>query len=686
MTQLLNDNPLLHPGFLLPFDRIAPEHVEPAITQLIAEAEARLAQFSAEAGGSPRTYANTLERLDKLTEPLDLAMGIVRHLEGVATTAPLREAYNRVEPLAAAFYSRLPLDEGIWNALQAYAETDEAKKLTGTRRRYLTRTLSAFRRQGAALPRAQKAELEKIDVELAQVTTKYSENVLDSTNSFEYLMGAEEELSGLPPTAVVMARESAEAKGKPGWRFTLQAPSYLAVMTYLDDARVRELVYRAYQSRATREPHGNELLLLKTLQLRRAKAVILGYRDFADYAIDERMAVNGEKAQAFLNDLKRKTERHFARENQELNDFRRQLEGAAAPPVEPWDLAYYAEKLRRAKYDLDEEMLRPYFPLDQVVQGMFEIVCRLFGVRVVERLGVPVWDPAVKFYDLQDAGGQHLASFYADWFPRENKRGGAWMDAFITGSPVEGRPGVLRPHLGLMCGNMTPPTAGKPALLTHREVETVFHEFGHLLHHSLSRVDVRSLSGTNVAWDFVELPSQIMENWCWERESLDLFARHYETGAPLPEELFTRLRAARDFRAANAQMRQLSFGFVDLALHREYSPERDGNVIAYTRGMMNAFSPVPLKEDHAMINAFTHLFASAMGYAAGYYSYKWAEVLDADAFTAFKKEGIFSREAGLRFRNEILARGDAADPAELYRAFVGRDPDSRALLARAGLL
>ena len=653
--------------------------------QLIVEAEARLAQFGVEAG-IPRTYENTLERLDKLTEPLDLAMGIVRHLEGVATTAPLREAYNRVEPLAAAFYARLPLDEGIWTALQAYAGTDEAKALTGTRGRYLTRTLSAFRRHGAALPREQKAELEKIDVELAQVTTKYSENVLDSTNAFEYLMSTEEELAGLPPTAVIMARESAEAKGKPGWRFTLQAPSYLAVMTYLDDARVRELIYRAYQSRASREPHANEPLIRRILELRRAKASILGYRDFADYAIDERMAVNGGKAQAFLDDLKQKTERHFARENDELNAFRRQLGGAAAPAVEPWDLAYYAERLRRAKYDLDEEMLRPYFPLDQVVQGMFEIVGRLFGVHVVERLGVPVWDPAVKFYDLQDSGGEHLGSFYADWFPRENKRGGAWMDAFITGSPVEGRPGVLAPHLGLMCGNMTPPTAGKPALLTHREVETVFHEFGHLLHHSLSRVEVRSLSGTNVAWDFVELPSQIMENWCWERESLDLFARHYETGAPLPEDLFTRLRAARDFRAANAQMRQLSFGFVDLALHREYSPERDGNVIAYTRQMMNGFSPVPLKDDHAMINAFTHLFANAMGYAAGYYSYKWAEVLDADAFTAFKKEGIFSREAGLRFRNEILARGDAADPAELYRAFMGRDPDSNALLTRAGLL
>jgi oligopeptidase A len=260
------------------------------------------------------------------------------------------------------------------------------------------------------------------------------------------------------------------------------------------------------------------------------------------------------------------------------------------------------------------------------------------------------------------------------------------MDAFITGHPVAGRPGVFSAHLGLMCGNMTPPTGGKPALLTHREVETVFHEFGHLLHHCLSRVEVRSLAGTNVVWDFVELPSQIMENWCWERESLDLLARHYETGETLPEELFTRLRAARAFRAANAQMRQLSFGITDLALHREYSPERDGNVIEYSRRLLNQFSAVPLPPEHAMINGFTHLFASAMGYAAGYYSYKWAEVLDADAFTAFKKEGIFSRDTGMRFRSNILAKGDSEDPAQLFRAFMGRDPDSSALLQRAGLV
>ena len=679
-----SENPLLNPGFPIVFDRIRPDHVEPAIATLLGDAEARLAVFGSDAG--PRTYANTMDRLDRLTEPLDLAMGIVRHLESVATTPVLREVYNKVEPMAAAFYSRIPLHEGIWHALQAFAGTDEAKALTGTGKRYLERTMSFFRRQGAALPKDAKAELEKIDVELAQITTKFSENVLDSTNAFELIIEREEDLAGLPPTAIEMAREGAQSKGAAGWRFTLQAPSYLAVTTYLDNAAVRERMYRAFTTRAAREPFDNAQNMQRILALRHARARVLGYADFADLAIDERMAQNGAKAQAFLAGLQIQTQPFFERENGELASFRKQLEGPAAPALEPWDVGYYSEKLRQAKYDFDEEMLRPYFSLDGVVAGMFEIVGRLYGIQVTERAGVACWDAAVKFFDIVDADGAVLGSFYADWFPRENKRGGAWMDAFVTGHPVEGKPGVYTPHLGLMCGNMTPPAGGKPALLTHREVETVFHEFGHLLHHCLSRVEVRSLAGTSVVWDFVELPSQIMENWCWERESLDLLARHYETGAALPDELFSRLHAARTFRAANNQMRQLSFGMVDLALHREYSPERDGSAVDYSRRLLNGFSAVPLPNDHAMMLSFTHLFANAMGYAAGYYSYKWAEVLDADAFTAFKKEGIFSREAGMRFRNNILARGDSRDPAELFRAFMGRDPDAAALLQRAGLV
>jgi oligopeptidase A len=348
--------------------------------------------------------------------------------------------------------------------------------------------------------------------------------------------------------------------------------------------------------------------------------------------------------------------------------------------LQPWDIGYWAEKQRAKLYDFDEEALRPYFPLEHVVSGMFDIFGRVLGIRVTEESGVPMWDPHVRTYAVHDrASDAYLGSFYADWFPRENKRGGAWMDALITGNPAESKP-----HLGLICGNLTPPLDGKPALLTHREVETIFHEFGHLLHHLLSRVEVRSLAGTSVAWDFVELPSQIMENWCWERESLDLFARHWETGAAIPDDLFQKMRRARTFRAANTQMRQVGFGFMDLALHREW--DGSGDVIAWSRAVLQQFSPAPFPPEHAMLASFTHLFSSPVGYGAGYYSYKWAEVLDADAFTRFKKEGVFSASTGREYRDKILARGDSEDPAELYRSFMGRDPDPNALLVRAGLV
>ena len=658
-------NPLLEISFRVPFDKIEAAHVEPAMDELLADAARRLDETIAS--------ERPLHALDVMTERLDYAMNVVRHLESVATTPALRAVFNAVQPKVSAFYSSLPLNEGLWNAIKRYAGTEEARALTGTMKRFLTKTMDSFKRHGAELDPAGKARLKEIDVALTEATTKFSENVLDSTNAYELVLTEERKLAGLPPAAVAAARASAEAKGKAGWRFTLQGPSYLALMTYLDDARIREDVWRAYNSRAASGAHDNRPLLVKILELRNEKARLLGFRDFADLVLDDRMAHQGDAAQKFLDDLRAKTERRFEEENAELTAFARRK-------LEPWDIAYWAEKQRAALYDFDEEALRPYLPLERVVNGMFEIFGRVFGIRVVEEKGVPAWDPQVKCYAIQDRGtGQKLGSFYADWYPRENKRGGAWMDSILTGNPAEGRL-----HLGLICGNLTPPVDGKPALLTHREAETIFHEFGHLLHHLLSRVEVRSLAGTSVAWDFVELPSQIMENWCWERESLDLLARHWETGEPIPDELFHKMKRAKTFRAANAQMRQLGFGFVDLALHRNWDGKSD--VLAYARDLLAKFSAAPLPQDYAMITGFTHLFASPVGYGAGYYSYKWAEVLDADAFTRFRKEGIFSEATGRDFREKVLARGDSEDPALLYRSFMGRDPDPNALLERAGLM
>ena len=663
-------NPLLEIQFRVPFDKIGAADVEPAIDQLLASSALRLEQTIAS--------KQPLQALDTMTEPLDWAMNVVRHLESVATTPAFRAAHNAVQPKVSAFYSSLPLNEDLWKAIQRYAATDEARGFTGTMKRYLTKTVDSFKRHGAELDPAGKARLKEIDVALAEVTTKFSENVLDSTNAYELLIAEEKKLKGLPPAAIAAARASAESKGQAGWRFTLQAPSYMAVMTYLDDRGIREQMYQAFCTRATPVGPGgaerdNGPLVVKILELRNEKARLLGFRDFSDLVLDDRMAHSGARAQAFLDDLREKTERRFREENQELEAF-------AGSKLQPWDIGYWAEKQRAKLYDFDEEALRPYFPLERVVNGMSDIFGRLFGIKVTREAGVPAWDSQVNCYAIHDGtSGTHLGSFYADWYPRENKRGGAWMDALITGNPAEGKP-----HLGLICGNLTPPVDGKPALLTHREVETIFHEFGHLLHHLLSRVEVRSLAGTSVAWDFVELPSQIMENWCWEREALDTFARHWETGETIPEDLFQKMKRAKTFRAANAQMRQLGFGYVDLSLHREWNGQ--GDVIAYSREILQKFSPAPFPPEHAMIAGFTHLFASPVAYGAGYYSYKWAEVLDADAFTRFHKEGVFNPKIGRDYREKILARGDSEDPAVLYRSFMGRDPDPNALLVRAGLV
>jgi oligopeptidase A len=454
-------------------------------------------------------------------------------------------------------------------------------------------------------------------------------------------------------------------------------------MTYLDNAAIRERFYRAFSVRATAEPLDNRPLAARILALRAEKARLLGFRDFADFALEDRMAKSGARAMSFLEDLKAKTTTRFAAENRELLEFRRSIEGAAAPDPAPWDVGYYAEKQRAALYDFDEEALRPYFPLGSVLDGMFTLAGKLYGVRVTGESGAPVWDPDIHYYGIHDSTGELLGGFYADWLPRENKRPGAWMGALITGGPA---PEGFQPHLGYICGNLTPPIGGAPALLTHRDVETIFHEFGHLLHQIFSRVEPRTLAGVNVAWDWVELPSQIMENWCWERGALDLFSRHWQTGEPIPDGLFQKMKRARTFRAANAQMRQLGFAFVDQSLHTLFDAARDGDLTVYARNIIQQFSPAPLPPEHAMIAGFTHLFAEPVGYGAGYYSYKWAEVLDADAFTRFRKEGIFSPEVGAAFREHILSKGDSEDPAELYRRFMGREPDPSALLERSGLI
>ncbi|WP_414664339.1 M3 family metallopeptidase [Horticoccus sp. 23ND18S-11] len=690
------DNPFLDPSFQIRWSALTPEFIAPGIETALAEAQAAVEAIATrELAGL--TFENTFLALEHATEPLTVAWGRVTHLQSVADTPALREAHNAMLPRVSAFLAGIALNAPLWARLKAFAESPVARAVTGIHRRFMEETVKDFRQAGADLPADQRARLEALQSELAQVTQKYSEQVLDSTNAWQLLVPEADEarLAGLPAHAKAAARRSAEAKGLAGWRFTLHMPSQEPFMTYLEEDALRREMWTAATQVGARDPHDNTGLILRILELRAEKAALLGKPHFADLTLERRMAGSGRRAFDFMHDIQQRAAPAFAQECRELEEFKAQQTGGTVTRLAPWEVIYWAEKLRRARYAFDEEALRPYFPMTGVIAGMFELVSRIFGLRVVERAvgaGVEVWHPEVKYYDLFDHAGRHLGSFFADWYPRESKRGGAWMNYLLTGGPQPD--GTRKPHLGLICGNMTPPVPGptgkaadaKPALLTHREVETVFHEFGHLLHHLLGEVEIKSMNGVNVAWDFVELPSQIMENWTWERESLDLFARHHETGASIPDAIFAKLVAAKNFRSAAATMRQVAFAKMDLLLHMrtaEFVGLKDVEPAvraAIADCLIPTEPPTP-----TVVKRFNHIFSDPVGYAAGYYSYKWAEVLDADAFTRFKREGIFSAQVGAEFVANILSRGNSADPAELYRGFMGRDPDLNALLQRCGL-
>jgi len=674
---MTDTNPLLAISDPISFDRVRAEHVQPAVSALIEQARAAITVI--ETNASTRSYDNTLDALERATEKLERAMGVVGHLESVATTPALRDAYNAVQPEVSAFYSSIPLSAPLYAALKAVAQSPDAAKLDTTRKRFLDKTIDAFRREGAELDEAGKQRLTAINIDLAQITTRYSQNVLDATNAFEIVVADRSRLTGLPVRAIEAAQESARSKGVEGYRFTLQAPSYTPLMTYADDRELRRQLYEAYFTRATSGPLDNREHVKRILQLRHEKATLLGYKDFSDLILADRMAKHGQRAKEFIDDLQVRSKAAFDQENQELRAFARSIGGPET--LAPWDVGYYSEKQRVALYDFDEELLRPYFPLDSVLSGLFQLVNRIYGIDVEVVDNLPVWHETVRVYRVRDSDGSELGLFYADLFPREEKRDGAWMNHFIT---AERTGDSWTRHVGGIFGNLTPPLGDTPSLLGHREVETIFHELGHLLHHLLSRVEVRSLAGTSVAWDFVELPSQIMENFCWEREALDLFARHYKTGEGIPADLFAKMQRAKTFRGANVMMRQLGFATLDLSLHMDPTATQ-GDVVTFARDAMQPFAATPLPQDYAMVTGFGHLFGHPVGYAAGYYSYKWAEVLDADAFSRFKQAGVFSREVGLAFRDKILSRGDSRDPADLFRDFMGRDPDLTALLVRSGI-
>jgi oligopeptidase A len=672
-------NPLLVSATIIPFDAVRAEHVVPAIEHHLAASRAAVRAIVDEPG--PRTWANTLQALDRATEPLEDAFQVVSHLRTVAHDDALAEAHAAVTPLVSGWFTSLAMNTELFEAVKAYARTEEARALTGARRRFLEKTLDDFKRQGAELSSDKKAKFEQVSTELATLATTFSTHVLKSTQAWSLHLTDPARLSGLPASIVDQLRQAAAARELDGWRVTLATPVVLGVLRYADDAELRRAVWEAWNQRADRPPHDNTEVIRRMLELRSEQASLLGYAHFADYVLDDRMAHEGAVAQAFITELATRARPAYEREHDELADFRERLEGTRE--LGPHDVSYYAERLRQQVCDFDDEALRPYFPLPRVLNGLFDLVSRLYGLQFQRVGSLPTWHPDVQTWQVREADGRVLGVFYVDLHPRETKRDGAWMSPLRVG--LRGERGDT-PHVGLIAANVTPPTNDRPALLVHREVETLAHELGHLLHHLLSEVEVRSLAGTSVAWDFVELPSQIMENWCWRRESLDLLAAHWETGEPIPDELFDGMTRARLYRKATALLRQVGLAHTDLALHTRYDPTRDRDVVAWSRELMQPFTPAPLPDDFAMITSFSHLFAGATAYAAGYYSYLWAGVLDADAFTRFEAAGLFDEGVGSAFREQILSRGGSDDPAALFERFMGRPPDQQALLRREGLV
>ena len=673
-----SQNPILDRDFHIPFHQIEAAHVLPGIRAVLSEAEEGI-EAMAGASADP-TWEDTIALFDALTRRVRRATTPVQHLLGVRETPELREAWREILPEISTFWSRLYLHEGLWARLKSYSETDEADQLDALRARHLERTLRDFQRAGADLPPRDRARLEAIEVELSRLEQQFSENVLDATAGYTLQITESERLEGIPSDALARFRARAEAEDLEGWVLTLDAPSYLAVMKHAHDRSLRRELHGAYLARGTEGELDNRPLIPRILELRTEKAQLLGFENYPDYRLEEQMARSGEQARSFIEEMADRTRPYWQRDLQELQAAARDR-GMGA--LHPWDTGYLMEQLRKERFELDEEELRPYFPIEGVLKGLFAMAHRLFGLTIEERRIDQVWHEDVRFYEIHDDRGHHLGSFYADFFPRPEKRQGAWMADFIYGVPpeaAEARGVDPEPHLGNICANFPPPDGDRPALLAHRDVETLFHEFGHLLHHCVSRVPIEGRGGINVAWDWVELPSQLLENWCWEREALVLFARHWETGEPLPSELHERMIRARRFMGGWMQMRQLSFGTLDQALHTEYDPEQDGDPV---EGVTDRLLPLSPNREFAAshpLPAFLHLFSG--GYAASYYAYLWSEVLEADLFTRFRDEGVFNPEVGREYVDRILSQGDREDPDILFREFMGRDPDPEALIHR----
>ncbi|MDR3144242.1 MAG: M3 family metallopeptidase [Puniceicoccales bacterium] len=642
------------------------------------------------------TFANAIVALEKASDPLDFAWEYVGHLDATCNSDELRAEQNEMLPKVVEFGANVLLNDALWLRIKSFAETEEAKNLRGIDRKLLDDTLDSFRDSGADLPREQRERLKQIRIESSQKMQKFSENVLDSMNAWEKYVDDVSQLKGLPKITIGVLAEDAAEHGRSGYRISLNPSSMSKCMQYLEDENLREEIFRASLTVGRVAPYNNERLVEDVLRLRDEKAKILGHRTYADLALKRRMAKNGAAAMAFVENLHRRTEKFFMGNVDALENFRAQAFADKRCRLKPWETSFLSEKYRRATFDFDEEELRPYFKLENVIAGLFTVADRLYGVKFIEQPTfftgdenaavpdgkVPVWHEDVKYFKAFDGNGDYIGGLYMDIHPRPSKHAGGWMGG-IRGGYLDGD-GIWHHPVVTMCTNLTPSTENTPSLLSHREVETLFHEFGHTLHHMFGRVKYESMNGSNVAWDFIELPSQIMENFCWERASLDLFAKHFETGEPMPEELFRKMVAARNHLPGIAMMGQLCLAKLDLELHQKYGHYGDCDIEKKLRDVLSSYRMELSEYVPTITLSFRHIFGG--GYAAGYYSYKWAEVLDADAFGKFKKDGVLSRNVGVEFREKILSKGDSDEADVLYRSFMGRDPDIEPLLIRSGLI
>ena len=655
-----------------PFSRFTPTDYLPAIEKAIAESLAQINSITQ--NPKPATFKNTIEALAYTGLELDRLTAMFFNLNSAETNDALQAEAQRISPLLTDYGNDIRLNEALFKRVKTVYDQRETLSLTAEQQTLLEKTYKSFTRNGANLSLDDKERLRKIDKELATLKLKFSENVLAETQHYQWVITDKEQLSGLPDFVLDMLAQEAQKCHTQGWVITLDMPVYTAVMKYADNRDLRQKLFTDYHSRCAGDsPYNNEANVLRIAELRQARATLLGYPSYAAFALEERMAETPEKVMSFLNELLSKAKPQALKELEQLKAF------SGLTDFEQWDFAYYAEKLKQERYQIDDSLLKPYLALDKAIEGMFAVAHKLYGLHFSLTDEVETYHPEVQTYKVTDENGHYLALLYTDFFPRPGKRNGAWMTSYKE-QYIDKQGNDSRPHISIVC-NFTRPTTSAPSLLTFGELTTLFHEFGHALHGMLSKVTYPSLSGTNVARDFVELPSQLMENWCYEEETLRLFASHYQTGEPLPIEWVQKIKEASAFMEGILSVRQLNFGFLDMAWHTYPHLERLESVRPFEQEATKATQLYPPIETMCISPAFSHIFSG--GYAAGYYSYKWSEVLDADAFEVFKQAGIFNIEVATLFRREILEKGSSEKESLLYKRFRGQDPTADALIRRA---